>query len=72
LLYPDQELYQYITCVQSFYENFFVDFIEMYFIILGSIILGIFVWFLLKKDPEPMLDVYSQPGIIMISVVSTA
>jgi len=58
--------------VQSFYENFFVDFIEMYFIILGSIILGIFVWFLLKKDPEPMLDVYSQPGIIMISVVSTA
>ena len=58
--------------MQSFYENFFVDFIEMYFIILGSIILGIFVWFLLKKDPEPMLDVYSQPGIIMISVVSTA
>jgi len=49
-------------------ENLFVDFCEMFFIVLGSVALATFIWFLSKKDPEPVLGVYSQPGIIGIGV----
>jgi len=41
----------------------FVDIGEMFLIISGSVALGALVWFLMKKDPEPVLGVYSQPGI---------
>jgi len=41
----------------------FVDFAEMFLIIISSIALGALIWFLVKKDPEPVLGIYSQPGI---------
>jgi len=50
-------------------ENMFADVGEMFLIIVGSIALGTFIWFLLRKDPEPLLGVYSQPGIIGTGVV---
>ena len=49
----------------------FADFGEMFFIILGSIALGMVIWFSVRKDPEPLLGVYSQPGINSIGVVFT-
>ena len=54
---------------QRFCENMFADVGEMFLIIAGSIALGTFVWFLLRKDPEPLLGVYSQPGIIYSGMV---
>jgi len=36
----------------------------MFLIILGSIALAAVTWFLLKKDAEPLLGVYSQPGMM--------
>jgi len=56
----------YHLCVQSSCVNMFVDFGEMFFVIFGSIVLGTVIWFLLKEDPEPLLGVYSQPGIMLL------
>jgi len=42
------------------------DFRKMFLMILGSVVLGALIWFLLKKDPEPVLGIYSQPGIIVV------
>jgi len=61
----------YINCVHISSENVFLDLREMYLIILGSTALATFIWFLLKKDPEPLLGVYSQPGITSSCVVCT-
>jgi len=41
----------------------FLGFGEMFLMIISSVAVGALVWFLLKKDPEPVLGVYSQPGI---------
>ena len=49
--------------------NMFADFVEMFLIILGSIAVGAVIWFLLKKDPEPLLGVYSHPGVISYRVI---
>ena len=35
----------------------------MFFMIVGSVALGAVIWYLVKKDPEPVLGIYSQPGI---------
>ena len=42
-----------------------LDIGEMFLTILGSIALGVLIWFLVKKNPEPLLGIYSQPGIIV-------
>jgi len=39
------------------------DFDKMFLIILGTVALVAVIWFLAKKDPEPLLGVYAQPGI---------
>jgi len=46
-----------------------LDFDEMLPIILGSIALGAIILFLLKKDPEPLVGIYAQPGISSSCVV---
>jgi len=51
-----------IVCVQCFSENF-LDFGRMFLVIVGTVVLGAVIWFLAKKDPEPVLGIYSQPGI---------
>ena len=38
----------------------------MFLIVLGSIALGALIWFMLKKDPEPLHGIYSQLGIMCI------
>jgi len=50
------------TAVVSFCENF-LDFGKMILIIVGTVVLGAMIWFLAKNDPEPLLGIYSQPGI---------
>jgi len=35
----------------------------MFLIIVGTIVMGAVIWFLAKKDPEPLLGIYAQPGI---------
>jgi len=41
----------------------FSDLGEMFLVILGSIASASLIWFLVKKDTEPLLGVYAQPGI---------
>jgi len=41
----------------------------MFLIIVGSFVLGAVIWFLVKKDPEPLLGIYAQPGITCNAVV---
>jgi len=49
--------------------DMFAEFAKMFLIILGSIAVVVVIWFVLKKDPEPLLGVYSQPGITSSCVI---
>jgi len=51
--------------------HLFLDLAAMFLLIPASFAVGALIWFLVKKDPEPLLGVYSQPGrpIIGFSVV---
>jgi len=46
----------------------------MLFVIIGTVSLAALIWFLVKKDPDPLLGVYSQPGIIccLINSITSA
>jgi len=45
------------------FVKMFLDFGEMFLVILVSIAAATLIWFLVKKDPEPLLGIYAQSGI---------
>lgn len=34
----------------------------MFLEVLGTTAVALLIWFVAKKDPEPLLGIYSQPG----------
>jgi len=76
MLLGDLVIFQHFTChFKLLYDiadfvvvKMFSDFGKMFLIILGSIVLGALIWFLLRSDPEPLLGIYAQPGVLQSSV----
>ena len=59
-----------LCCLRAvFFRKFLAHFSAMFLLIVGSVVLGAVIWFLVKKDPEPLLGIYAQPGITYSTVV---